>query len=93
MLTSSGRQGSELVLRDGEAGVVVGGHPQVVPGGGVEVQHHKVSPGLDIVTDHTPVLLTLGLVLDNKVEDGTAAIQPGVQVQRHTTGWPMRREY
>ena len=81
LLTSSGRQGGELVLGDGEAGVVVGGDLEVVPGGGVQVQHHEVAPGLHVVGDDAPVLLVLWFVLHHEVDDGTAAVLPGVQVE------------
>ena len=85
-LTSGGGQGGELVLRDGEAGVVVGGDLEVVPGGGVEVQHHEVAARLDVVGHDAPVLLVLGFVLHHEVDDGTAAVLPGVEVESDAPG-------
>ena len=84
--TSCGSQCGKLIFSDGEASVVVGGDPEVVPGGGVQVEDHKVAARLDVVGDHAPVLLVLGFVLHHKVDDGTASIQPSIKVQGHTTG-------
>ena len=84
--TSCGSQCGKLIFSDGEASIVVGGDPEVVPGRGVQVEDHKVAAWLDVVGDHAPVLLVLGFVLHHKVDDGTASIQPSIQVQGHTKG-------
>ena len=81
--TSSGGQCGKLIFSDGEASVVVGGDPEVVPGRGVQVEDNKVAAGLDVVGDDAPVLLVLRFVLHHEVDDGTAAVLPGVQVERH----------
>ena len=84
--TSSGCQCGKLIFSDGEASIVVGGDPEVVPGGGVQVEDHKVAAGLDVVGDHAPVLLVLGFVLHHEVDDGTAAVLPGVEVESDAPG-------
>ncbi len=58
--TSGDGEGGELVLGDGEPCVVVRCDPEVVPGGGVQVQDHEVAAGLDAVGHQSPVLVVPG---------------------------------
>ena len=85
-LTPSGCEGCKFIFSNGKSSIIMGSDPEVVPGGRVQIQDYKVSSRLDIVADNTPVLLVLGFVLHNKVDDGTASIQPSIQVQGHTRG-------
>lgn len=85
-ITSCDGESGKLVLGDREACVVVGSDLEVVPRGGVQVQHDKVAPRLDAVGHQGPVQVVPRLVLDHEVEDGAAAVHPGVEVEGHAAG-------
>lgn len=87
VLTSVRRERGEVVGGDLGAGVVVRGNLEVVAGGGRQTAD-RVHPlrRLDVVADESPVAPSLLAVLDDEVEDGTAAVAPRVQPHRDRCG-------
>lgn len=57
IVTSGNGQGGELVFGNRESSTVVRRDPQIIPGGRLQVQDHKISTGLHIIRDLIPLRL------------------------------------